>query len=204
MGFFDKLMKKVGFMKVDDITVPPKLTGLEGFLIEVEGLNPSGYKDLGGVMTIGVGHVVLPNDPVLKRLGIEVTDHMYLTHQQCLDVLREDIQKAEYYLDRGLKVEVTQNEYDALISLIFNIGGTAFTKSTLLKVLNGGEKKNKVAEHFLHWKYVKSKPVSGLLYRRVAEATIFLGLDDVPDFLNISSKALPTARHRLNIYYGDK
>jgi lysozyme len=74
-------------------------------------------------------------------------------------------------------VELTQNEYDALVSLCYNIGSGNFVSSTLVKMLKADEPKAEVAKQFLRWDKAGGKPLAGLTRRRNAEAELFLKQD---------------------------
>jgi len=92
-----------------------------------EGFKTFAYKDTKGIWTIGVGHT-----------GPEVKAGLVWTVAQVKDALRADVATAEKAINKGVKVVLTQNQFDALCSFIFNVGVGAFTRSTLLKVLNKG------------------------------------------------------------------
>ena len=77
-----------------------------------------------------------------------------------------------------LVVSVFQYEFDALVSLCYNIGCTNFSKSTLAKMLNEGEAPIDVADQFLRWNKAGGKVVNGLTTRREAERLFFLGIED--------------------------
>lgn len=87
--------------------------------------------------------------------------------------LRADCHNAERAVNWRVRVALTQNEFDALVSLAFNIGGDAFARSTLLKRLNEGEKAA-AAEQFLVWNKQKGKVLNGLVRRRAKERELFL------------------------------
>ena len=84
-----------------------------------------------------------------------------------------DITPKEKVLNNKVSVPLTQNEYDALLSLMYNIGEPRFLTSTLLKLLNQN-KKDLAAKEFLKWNKVKGKVSSGLSKRRMSEMAIFL------------------------------
>jgi GH24 family phage-related lysozyme (muramidase) len=92
---------------------------------------------------------------------------------QALDLLREDIQWVEKAIDKHVPEKITQNQYDALCSFIFNVGEFAFASSTLLKLLNAG-KVQEAADQFLRWNKANGKELPGLTRRRQAERTLFL------------------------------
>lgn len=84
-----------------------------------------------------------------------------------------DLKEFENTVNTSVKVPLTQNQYDALVSLSYNIGSSAFKNSTLLKKLNSGDYKG-AAEQFLVWNKVNSKKVQGLVNRREAERNLFI------------------------------
>ena len=93
-----------------------------------EGVRNRAYLDTKGIPTIGVGHT-----------GPEVYMGLVWTDQQVTDAFADDIQWAEDAVNKYVKVALTQNQFDALVSFVFNIGETAFRRSTLLRVLNTGD-----------------------------------------------------------------
>lgn len=98
------------------------------FIKNEEGSMKKAYKDQGGLWTIGVGHLIRADE---KHL---LTDT--LTDDQILALLRNDIGVTENAINNWVKQPLTQNQFDALASLIFNIGDGAFHISTLLKKVN--------------------------------------------------------------------
>ena len=79
----------------------------------------------------------------------------------------------ENTVNTSVTVPLSQNKYDALVSLSYNIGSGAFKNSTLLNKLNSGDYKG-AAEQFLVWNKVNSKKMQGLVNRREAEHNLFL------------------------------
>lgn len=94
------------------------------------------------------------------------------TPEQCADLLRQDLRTAEAAVKRGVKVPVTQGQYDALVSLTFNVGGANFQQSTLLRKLNAGDCRGSAAE-FNRWVYARGQKLPGLAARRADERKIF-------------------------------
>ena len=134
------------------------------FIKEFEGLELTAYRCSAGVLTIGYGHT-----------GSDVTTGLTITKEQAYAFLTEDTKSAQQCVSSFVNVKVNQNEYDALISFVFNIGTTAFVNSTLLKLLNEGESKLVVAAEFLRWvKAGGDEDVPGLVRRRGAERKLFL------------------------------
>ncbi|WP_145494572.1 lysozyme [Yersinia bercovieri] len=130
-----------------------------------EGEKLIGYKDSRGIPTVGVGHTgVVDGKPVYVG--------MVITKDKSSDLLRSDLAWVEKSIATGVKAPLTQNQYDALCSLIFNIGPTAFANSTVLKRLNAGDYKG-AADAFLMWKKAGNDPEI-LLPRRQREMALFL------------------------------
>jgi len=148
------------------------LIGIEG------GAKLTMYNDMGkskGHCTIGVGHLVhkgicngiIPSEkPFLKGIT--------LAHAKKL--LKTDLSFSENAISGSVTVSLTQNQYDALVSFVFNIGAPKFRSSTLLKLLNSKQYK-KAANEFLKWDKMtiggKLITVPGLLNRRIAEKHLF-------------------------------
>lgn len=130
-----------------------------------EGERLTGYKDSRGIPTIGVGHTGVVD-------GKPVAVGMVISKDKSSELLRSDLKWTEEAITTNVKVPLTQNQYDALCSLIFNIGPTAFANSTVLKRLNAGDYKG-AADAFLMWKKAGNDP-ERLLPRRQRERALFL------------------------------
>lgn len=130
------------------------------FIKRFESLRTVAYDDGVGVWTVGYGHTkgVLPG--------------MKITRTQAEDWFRADVRTAEGALRLGVKVPLTQHEYDALVSLVFNIGGGNFAKSTLRAVLNELRYED-AGEQILRWTRAGGKVLEGLKRRRNAEYILF-------------------------------
>jgi lysozyme len=115
-----------------------------------------------GKLTIGYGHRVLSGENFTS-----------ITEAEAEDLLRKDANIAENCINNAVKVAVTQNQFDALASLAFNIGCRSFTGSTLLKFLNAQDYRG-AANQFLRWKYAGGIVLSGLVNRRNLERQLFL------------------------------
>ncbi|HFZ1395695.1 TPA: lysozyme, partial [Klebsiella pneumoniae] len=88
-------------------------------------------------------------------------------------LLRTGVVSFDQAVSKMLKVTVTQNQYDALVSLAYNIGTRALSTSTLMKKLNAGDVKG-AADEFLRWNRSGGKVMAGLTNRRKAEREVFL------------------------------
>lgn len=125
-----------------------------------EGLELKAYKCPAGVMTIGYGHTKT------AKAG------MVITEAEAEALLREDLAWVEDTINTKVTVPLTQNQYDAVGSLIYNIGAAAFSRSTLLKKLNKGDYVGASAE-FKRWNRAAGKVLKGLTRRRKAEQELF-------------------------------
>lgn len=135
-------------------------------LIQREACKLKAYKDTGGVWTICVGHTSMAGPP-------KVTPGMTATLAQCTAILKHDLSGFEDAVEQAVKVPMTQQQFDALVSLCFNIGPAAFRKSSVVKYLNQGDAAT-AADKFLLWNKVKGRVVRGLVNRRNGERDQFL------------------------------
>lgn len=127
-----------------------------------EGCRLTAYKCPSNVFTIGYGHT-----------GSDVYVGKKITQEEAEYLLKNDIIVHCNNVNKLVKVPLTQNQFDALVSFEFNIGYGQFSKSTLLKLLN--EKKYKEsAEQFERWVYSNGKVLQGLVKRRTEEKNLFL------------------------------
>ena len=131
-----------------------------------ESLQLSAYNDGVGVWTIGFGTTRYPDGSMVKRGET-------CTREQAKAYMAHDLIKFENAVNDRVKVSITQNQYDALVSLAYNIGDNAFKSSTLLKKLNAGDYHG-AADQFLVWNKGGGKVMQGLVNRRKAERALFL------------------------------
>jgi lysozyme len=99
------------------------------------------------------------------------------TQEQADQWLIEDVRQAEDAVERGTTEPLTQNQFDALTSFIYNCGETAFWSSTMRKLLNNGADRVSVADQLLRWNKSKGVVLAGLTRRREAERKLFLTPD---------------------------
>lgn len=132
-----------------------------------EGFSASVYKDSAGKDTIGFGHLLKSGD----------TFDAGISKLQAEQLLLQDIALAEQGIHRLLGVSLTQSQYDALVSFVYNVGVAAFARSTLKKALNGAEYR-RAGDEFLRWNKIRKNGVlvesPGLTARRSAERILFL------------------------------
>lgn len=134
-----------------------------------EGVRLKAYRCSAGVLTIGAGHTSMAGAP-------RVTEGMTITRAECDEILSRDLAKFESAVLRAVKVRLSQNEFDALVSLAFNIGGSAFAKSSAVRKLNAGDRLG-AANALLAWNKVGRNVAPGLVTRRQAERKQFLAPD---------------------------
>ena len=138
--------------------------GIE-FIRQLEGEKLTAYPDIVGIWTIGVGHTgFVDGKPVARGMAI--------TKEKSKELLTADLKRFESAVNDAVKVTLTQNQFDALVSLAFNIGEGALVRSTLVNKLNAGDKKG-AAEQFLVWKNAGGRVSQGLLNRRQKEKAMF-------------------------------
>jgi len=131
------------------------------FITQEEGHKNKAYKDSKGLWTIGVGHLIKPDEQHLLNAT--------LTDEQVQDLLKSDLKWCSEAVEGSVKVPLTQNQFDALYSLCFNIGETNFKKSTVVRKLNANDYTG-AADAILMW----NKPAV-LINRRKREKALFLG-----------------------------
>jgi lysozyme len=130
------------------------------YITEEEGKRNKAYKDTKGLWTIGVGHLIRPGEEHL----ITAT----LSDEEVEELLRSDLKWCSEAVEGAVKVPLAQAQFDALYSLCFNIGGTAFKNSTVVKKLNANDYQG-AADAILMW----NKPAV-LEKRRKRERDLFL------------------------------
>ena len=129
-----------------------------------EGCRLEPYFCSGNVLTIGYGHTK------------DVIENMSITEDTAEALLKEDLKDFEEQVSNLVKVELNQNQFDALIAWTFNLGSGNLSSSTLLKKLNNSEY-DEVPEQIKRWNKAGGKVLEGLVRRREAEALLFEGKD---------------------------
>lgn len=135
-------------------------------ICDFEGLRLNAYDDGVGVWTIGFGTTIYPG-------GIKVKKGDVCTEAQAKAYMAHDLKKFELAVNTAVTVALNQNQFDALVSLAYNIGTGAFGKSTLVKKLNAGDFKG-AADQFNVWINAGGKKMQGLVNRRAREKALFL------------------------------
>ena len=131
---------------------------------EFEGLRLKAYQCPGGVWTIGYGHTA------------GVKPGMLISKAQAEEYLKADLISFERYLN-GLGLALNQNQFDALVSFIYNVGTGNFSNSTLLRKVRANPQENSIMDEFLRWVYSKGRVLPGLQRRRLAEMKLYFSND---------------------------
>ena len=132
-----------------------------------EGVRLQAYRDVGGEWTIGYGHLGAQEGDVISRERAE-------------ELFEEDLAEASDAVTRLVNVDLTQDQFDALTSFVYNIGQGAFAESTLLRELNAGNYETAASE-FERWNHVNGEINDGLTARRLSERVQFESGGDLHD-----------------------
>jgi len=127
-----------------------------------EGCELEAYKCPADVWTIGYGHTK------------GVVEGMKITKEEAEQMLVDELHEYENYINKYVNVALSQNQFDALVSWVYNLGPANLTASTMLKVLNNGEYEE-VPAQMKRWNKAGGKVLDGLVRRREAEALLYLG-----------------------------
>lgn len=155
---------------------------------QFEGLELEAYQDIAGVWTIGYGHT-----------GSDVQPGMRISERDAEELLKRDLKPREDAVQRLVSVALNQNEFDALISFVYNVGVGAFQGSTARKRLNRGDRVG-AADALTWWNKATVggvlREVLGLTRRRAAEKALFLTpvnppIVREPERIEENSRAMP-------------
>lgn len=137
---------------------------------EFEGFSSKPYLCPAGLPTIGYGNTFYPNG---KRVTLEDSS---ITKKEATQIL-ENVAQRDFgiTINKLVIVPLNQNQYDALVSFVYNIGVEAFSKSTLLNKLNKGDYLE-ASKEFKKWNKMGGKVLAGLTKRREKEKILFITL----------------------------
>lgn len=139
-----------------------------------EGLRLTSYVCPAGVLTIGYGHTSAAGKPTVEP-------KMTITKDEATLILRSDLGRFERGVESLVKVDLTQHQFDALVSFAFNCGLGALKKSTLLKRVNA-KRFDEVPAEFMKWTRGGGRQLAGLVRRRRAEVEMWRSLTGIePD-----------------------
>lgn len=135
---------------------------------QFEGFRADAYKDQAGVWTIGYGSTFYKDNTKVQK-GDSITE------PEALELFLDMLKDYENAVSNNVTASLNQNEFDALVSFVYNVGQGNFAKSTLLRLLNEGKvSRQVVAEEFKKWNKAGGKVSNGLTNRRAAEYNLFL------------------------------
>lgn len=137
--------------------------GIE-FIAKYEGFSPKIYICPAGYETIGYGHLITIENKKSLLNGISQKDALLL--------LEKDIQNAECSVLRLINVPLSDNQFDAIVSFTFNLGGGALQRSSLRRKINR-EEHEQVPSEFKKWVFAGGRKIQGLVKRRDAEANLY-------------------------------
>ena len=129
-----------------------------------EGCKLEAYLDAVDVPTIAYG----------RTKDVKIGD--ICTQQQAEDWLEEELVEYEGYVNEAVKVELTQPQFDSIVSWTYNLGPSNLNRSSMLRVLNASDYDN-VPEQIMRWNKAGGRVLAGLVRRREAEAEMFKGND---------------------------
>lgn len=140
-------------------------------IIVSEGLELNAYKDSVGIPTIGIGTIKYPNGTKVK-MGDKCTE------AQAYEYLNDYVKTMVIAINKLIKgLDINQNQFDAICSLVYNIGTTGFTNSTVLKLMKKNPKDPLIKDAWLMWnKETKNGvkvPSNGLTNRRKREYKLY-------------------------------
>lgn len=130
-----------------------------GLVKESEGLELKAYQDTGGVWTIGYGET------------LNVVKGMVITAEEAEAMLARRYDEFEAHILELVTVALTENQLGALVSLVYNIGVSAFRNSTILRKINAHDPT--AVKEFPRWNKDNGRVLPGLVIRRAKEAALF-------------------------------
>lgn len=125
-----------------------------------EGFREHAYMDTGNVPTIGYG----------TTKGVKIGQTITMADAEA--ALKRDVSSAENTVTKSVTVKLTQDQFDALVSFVYNVGSGNFRGSTLLSLLNQGQY-SQVPPQLLRWNKDNGRVIDGLTRRRKAEGDLF-------------------------------
>lgn len=144
------------------------ITGEAGINLikEFEGCKLQAYQDQRSIWTIGYGSLIMPDNTPVKQGDI-------ITQDQADQLLVQALPPREKSVTGMVTAKINQNQFDALVSFVYNLGAMSLLYSTLLKKLNYNPNDPTIAQEFEKWCYAGKVISEGLLRRRKAESQIY-------------------------------
>ncbi|GAB5500997.1 MAG: hypothetical protein PsegKO_33080 [Pseudohongiellaceae bacterium] len=157
------------------------------FIARAEGLRLRAYQDSAGVWTIGYGHT----GPAARKGNV-------ISEQEASRLLQADLGTAERAVSCRVKRPLNDDQFAALVSLVFNIGEGAFGRSTCLRRLNAGDETGAL-EALRWWRKAGGRLLAGLVRRREAEVRLWQGAADPwDDAVDVAVRAESSVREELS------
>ena len=136
-------------------------------IAKFEGIRLVAYKCSAGVWTVGVGSTRYEDGSPVK--AGDVLENEAAAYKLFANTLTQ----YEQGVDKAITAEISQHQFDALVSLAYNIGVSAFAKSTVARRVNANPADPKIRDGFLLWVKAAGKVLAGLVRRRTAEADLY-------------------------------
>jgi len=137
------------------------------FITKHEGLILKPYLCPAKIPTIGYGNTYYPNGKKVTLLDKDITK------QEAFEMFKEIANKFAKRVDEFVITELTQNQFNALVSFAYNVGTGNFASSTLLKKVNKNPNDLTIKAEFLRWNKANGKVINGLTNRRIEEADLY-------------------------------
>ena len=134
---------------------------------ELEGIGLRPYKDSVGIPTIGIGSTYYEDGTKVK-----MTDKA-ITKERAIQLAKNVVKSFEEQVNKSILLPMTQNQFDAMVLLCYNIGKSGFARSSVVRNFNLGNIQ-RAADSFLLWNKAGGKVVQGLVNRRKKERSLFL------------------------------
>ena len=161
------MYKKIILREDMNETLKTSKDGLE-MIAKWEGCVLKPYKDIAGLRTIGIGHLIKP--------GENFPDGVEITRERALDILADDVKICEDAIKKHIKARLNQNQFDALVSFGFNCGTGVYSNSGVATAINTGQF-DQVPSRLQEWCKATVNGVrttiKGLLNRRIHEGEVF-------------------------------
>ena len=134
---------------------------------ELEGIVLKPYKDSVGIPTIGIGSTYYEEGTKVK-----MTDKA-ITKERAIQLAKNVVKSFEQQVNKSILLPMTQNQFDAMVLLCYNIGKSGFARSSVVRHFNLGNIQ-RAADSFLLWNKAGGRVVQGLVNRRNKERSLFL------------------------------
>jgi len=150
----------------------------KGVIKHHEGVRQRPYRCPAKLWTIGVGHVLYPEQGAMKLelrdgFALKDADNRLFSMEEVDAILSADLERFERGVEKFIPVQLTQGQFDALVSFSFNVGLGTLQRSTLRQKVLRGDMEG-AAQEFLKYCMAGGKPLKGLQNRRIDERVLFL------------------------------